>query len=328
MTRLSSSSSSSTTTTTGSPSFLSSQSQKIPLEPHHNPPEGFQITARVYTDPDDTKAHFDSETQVTLPYLDCGAVGSTTDPLLVKHALFRHALGGPTTPSVWSGSEYGPHPQLLIPLAKLELTVNSGESRVFQAGDVILLEDVLTDGHKIKTPTEEQFEYLLLTLPQHYHHVGKDRVSLMGTTKTRLLNNNPKNPCPLGDHPTTSSSSYHGGSGDGGKSVTAFVLPSTRRKVVLGCVGGVLGVKLVEVLVKVAPLWLSVGFGGMGLILTTIYGFVHGGEWCYENVDLWLEKRRLERQVDDEDDPEDENDLSSSSRIEFDHTAATEKQMP
>jgi len=270
----------STSSSSTGPSF--ERGAGVSPSPPHGPPEGFEITARVYTDPDDKKAHFDEDAKVTLPYFECGAVGSTTSPLLVKNALFRHALGGPSVPQAWSGSEYGPHPQLLVPLAKLELTVSSGESRVFQAGDVILLEDVLSDGHKIKTVESGDFEYLLLTLPQHYHHVGKDRVSLVGTTKTKIRNGNP---CPIDT--------------DDKSNVPAFIPMQTRRKVAFGCLGAVMGGKLVEVLVKVAPLWLSVGFGGTGLIISTIYGFVHGGEWCYETCDLWLEKRRLAKQAED-----------------------------
>lgn len=83
----------------------------IPFVPKstHPPPPGFLISARVYIDPKDKLGHLD-EDPITLPYWDCGAVGSTTSPLKVTDVSFRHSL----TPSQgWTGTD-GKHPVLAI----------------------------------------------------------------------------------------------------------------------------------------------------------------------------------------------------------------------
>lgn len=83
----------------------------IPFVPKsaHPPPPGYLISARVYIDPEDKLGHID-EDPLTLPYWDCGAVGSTTSPLKVADVAFRHSL----TPSQgWTGTD-GKHPVLAI----------------------------------------------------------------------------------------------------------------------------------------------------------------------------------------------------------------------
>ena len=83
----------------------------IPFVPKstHPPPPGYLISARVYIDPKDKLGHIDEDV-LTLPYWDCGAVGSTTSPLKVTDVAFRHSL----TPSQgWTGTD-GKHPVLSI----------------------------------------------------------------------------------------------------------------------------------------------------------------------------------------------------------------------
>jgi hypothetical protein len=78
------------------------------------PPDGFILAARVYNDPNDHLAYFDTDYSqlrdesastftpeethhkkprpVVLPYWDCGVSGSTTSPLLIHRGYFRHSL--------------------------------------------------------------------------------------------------------------------------------------------------------------------------------------------------------------------------------------------
>jgi hypothetical protein len=186
---------------------------------HHVPPEGFVIAARVYTDPRDKLSHFDTDpAALTLTYWDCGVAGSTTPYISVKHAYFRHALAATTTVissndsysySSSSHSNSNPdsmHPVLVVALTPVTIEVNSGAAQHFQPGDVILLEDVLRPGHKMRPshqhpsqPKKDQHhpadvQLLFLTMPHPYHHTGKDHVSLSAlASNSRLIQ---RNPCP------------------------------------------------------------------------------------------------------------------------------------
>lgn len=256
----------------------------------NKPPEGFVISSRVYTDPDDKLAHFDSSSRIVLEYRDCGASGSTTSPLKVKNAYFRHAMPR-AAPHLWSGTEYGTHPTLLIALKPLELLLNSGEEQVFQAGDVILLEDVLSAGHKIRSLQDQQdLSALLLTLPQHYHHVGKDRVSLTTSNRNKAI---------VGCE----------------TSRDALIRERVRKTVFAGVGLGISSVFAVF-LGKVAPLWLSVGVGGICFITGGTYAAVQCGEYIWQEGELALERRRLKAQYQEDDDKtEQEEQLRTSSII-------------
>lgn len=265
----------------------------LPLAPQHKPPEGFVLSARVYTDPDDHgRAHFDQTTQITLPYWECGAVGATTHAIQVKNAYFRHSLGT-TLADIWSGTEYGPHPHLLIPLVGLELTLSSGESRVFGAGDVILLEDVLASGHKMRAAVEgESLDALIVTLPQHYHFVGKDRVSLGGNTRRET-------PCP---------NNVFG--------ISEKATLKSKRQIAFGAFGAVVSSATALFLTKVAPLWLSVGIGGTCFVVGGTGAAVICGEAFVEQIQTVMERRRLETNTNVAEEEEEEEYDDESNPID------------
>lgn len=276
-------------------------------KPNHStgPPKGFTITARVYTDPDDKLAHFDDDTpNIVLPYWECGVAGSTTSPLLVKHAYFRHALVG-SKPSLWSGTEYGPHPQLLIALAPLELVLNSGTTKEFAPGSVILLEDVLSPGHKLKaiSSTHQDMTCVLLTLPQHYYHVGKDRVSL-GPSHQDVLD-----PCP---NPQSAFSQT-------AAAARRSLFSEKTRKLLFGTIGLSVSSLVTVFLGKVAPLWLSVGVGGACFITGGTYAAVVCGEFMTQEVEVWYETRRLKLETEYvDDDDEDAQRMKDALKVDED----------
>ena len=302
----------------------------IPFVHHHHsnthggnivpPPEGFTIVARVYTDPSDKLAHFTDDeqgSQITLPYWECGATGSTTSPLPVKHAYFRHALSG-SKPQVWSGTEYGPHPQLVVALKRMEMTLNSGETKILKAGDVVLLEDVVSGGHKLKALEGFDMTYLLLTLPQHYHHVGRDQMALKrsSTEKRESPCANEQQPPPVGSGGTAfvnrqaipkqeslSSKTWEkiltGGNVPEGQ-VAPFREPKL-RKLILGAIGVSFSALVADFLGKVAPLWLAVGIGGTCFVIGGTAAVVQGGDYLCTELEMWHERKRLEvPSIDDE----------------------------
>jgi hypothetical protein len=295
---------------------------------HYVPPEGFTITARVYTDPTDKLAHFANDEEgshITLPYWECGATGSTTTPLPVKDAYFRHALGS-SKPVKWSGNEYGAHPQLVVALKRMEMILNSGETKQLKPGDVVLLEDVVSGGHKLKSLDNDfDMTYLLLTLPQHYHHVGRERMSLKKTVTTKSTN-----PCKdsmwfkgeqkqqqqqpsssafvtkenrLGSSWWESASDFN--SVENNKMMAAAPLREGQlRKLLFGAIGVSLSTLMADFLGKVAPLWLAVGIGGTCFVVGGTVGFVKGGDYLWTEVEMMVEKRRLAVPLTEEEETE------------------------
>eukprot|EP00978_Attheya_sp_CCMP212_P009993 scaffold23954_cov54-Attheya_sp.AAC.1 len=168
----------------------------------HGPPEGFTLTAKIFTDPEDGHSYFalpeSNEEDFIIPYLECGAVGSTSWPIPVRSGAFRHFPVG-AKPSLWSNdsgnghvTDSKPHstlsPQLIVVLHNaIEITVsgNSEERRIFEPGSVILSLDTVGRGHKLRAAThstddpkqhqQQQLQHmgdlnvLILTLPHHYH---------------------------------------------------------------------------------------------------------------------------------------------------------------
>ena len=151
----------------------------------HEPPEGLELNGHVVTKSDGRSYFLDSSDRI--PYLECGAIGSTTSPVSVKHLTFRHFPNG-AEPSEWSTVHV---PTLCIPLTPMEVQTSSGESRIFEAGSVILLEDTMGQGHKLKSAAStttnsnnnnnnnnsnnnhQHYEDLMaamISLPNHHHY--------------------------------------------------------------------------------------------------------------------------------------------------------------
>jgi hypothetical protein len=273
---------------------------------HHAPPQGFTLAARVFTDPHDKLAHFDIDekqlSRVTLPYWDCGASGSTTSPLPLKNAYFRHTFAGPTS---WRSSETeGMHPVLVVALSPCIVELSSGESLEFQAGDVILLEDVLLPGHRVRpvqasdSSNSNGLKLLFLTLPQQHLHAGRDHLSIRSATMTREK----QDPCPdlafleVEDfdapveipNPKPFLQPFRQGFWDA-RRIRLFAL---------GTIGMSLSTLAADFLGKTAPLWLAVGIGGTCFVVGTTYAVTLAGDHILNELELWYERRRLKRSND------------------------------
>jgi hypothetical protein len=318
----------------------------------HDPPEGFAFTARVYLSPVDALAHFDYVEndqfdandqinideqpkpslkrllqELSLPYWDCGVVGSTTSPLRVKEAYFRSAMGSSTS---WNNVDNAVHPVIAIALTPCRLELNSEEAIDVMAGDVVLLEDSLRPGHrfvplsmqKSKSKSHEaqvspELKLLFLTLPQHHHHAGKKYISvkdIMQATRTH--------PCPMSfdDAGKASSAGEFLKDSESIKSNTRKtldidvlghniknIIPSainTLRKenfwderklrlLALGTLGMSLSTLAADFIGRTAPLWLAVGIGGTFFIGFGTYGFTVVADNLLSDAQLWQERRRL-----------------------------------
>jgi len=256
----------------------------------YEPPQGFRITSRVYTDPEDKLAHFDDDTPLTLPYWECGVSGSTTVPIPLQHGTVRHLLGG-SKPNMYSGEEFGPHPQLVIALTPLEVELNSGTRKTFSAGDMILLEDVVSGGHKLKGHDNKDMTVVILTLPKHYHHLGKEKSSLDHLKRKDYK----KNPC------KTELEKRQGGStgvarkmGDAIRSLRPELSEGAIKRTILTSIGLTLSTIAGDFMGKVAPLWLAVLFGGGCFVTGGTVAFVRIGEYGINELETWRERRQLQ----------------------------------
>eukprot|EP00934_Nitzschia_sp_Nitz4_P006326 Nitzschia sp. Nitz4//scaffold228_size32365//30205//31683//NITZ4_007912-RA/size32365-processed-gene-0.35-mRNA-1//1//CDS//3329542837//6316//frame0 len=275
-----------------------------------NTSTGFTIHCRVYTDPMDKMAHFDNTPSLLLPYGDCGVLGSNTLSIPTRHVTFRQLLvGSGSVPTAFGGDEFGPHPQLLVALAPMEILLNSGQVQKFQPGDIILLEDVIDGGHILKAiPSNagrpEDRTAMLLTLDQNYHHVGKDKTSLDRYIQRALLDNDISTggPCPIGES-SASSSTFSSMEGvvqnslglaavrKNFQQVQQTLQPFSMRRFSLAVVGLSLSTVLGDYMGKVAPLWLAVAFGGGCFVTGGTVLFVKMAETVWEEVEMWKERR-------------------------------------
>lgn len=293
--------------------------------------QGFQITARVYTDPQDKLAHFEMyDTIVTdsgnkinkddddfvaptipivFPYWECGLAGSTTVPIPLQHVTVRHLLGGSIPSNFATEGDFGPYPQLVVPLTQVQVVLNSGQSRTFGPGQVVLLENVITGGHKLQGHEHRDMTVLLLTLPHVYHQVGRDHNALQSIFEKSFWK---QNPCKTG----VMSNTANGGNGQQkqghnfgsyfprrssssdptvrSNSLARWVgPPRTMRRISLGAIGFTLSVVVADFLGKCAPLSLALAFGGGAILLGGTIGMVKVGEYALDELDIWHEKRLL-----------------------------------
>lgn len=156
--------------------------------PLHSPPEGLSLSAHVVVSTDDGLSYFASNPLPVIPFTDCGPVmGSLTEQIPLRQMKFRHF---PAMAETSWGTLSDTEPQLVVCLHPLEVIVsgNNQESQIFQAGDVILFEDQIGKGHKLRAPItdnkrDKSFEdqtvsVLSFTLP-HY----KTSSSVLGFNK-------------------------------------------------------------------------------------------------------------------------------------------------
>uniref|UniRef100_A0A7S2K907 Uncharacterized protein n=1 Tax=Leptocylindrus danicus TaxID=163516 RepID=A0A7S2K907_9STRA len=160
------------------------------------PPEGFQIAAHIVSDDIDSSAYFADIDLPLIRYSDCGPEGAMTDLLPISNIQFRHFPAGvythwaPTSISSngeSSNSKSRSRSQLIVCLSPLEVMVSGDErnKQVFEAGQVILLDDTRGKGHKLRSVSHAGDELrplsaLTVNLPLHHHHTA-----LFGKRKTR-----------------------------------------------------------------------------------------------------------------------------------------------
>ena len=94
---------------------------------------------RIYSGPD-SESHFED---VDIPLKDGGKIGRLSEPTDATGIIFRETDG--KYDYDWHNA---PRRQYIIMLGPVEIEVSDGDKRVFDSGDIVLVEDTEGKGHK------------------------------------------------------------------------------------------------------------------------------------------------------------------------------------
>ncbi len=113
---------------------------------------------RVYATPDG-ESHFDD---VEVPLRDAGAIGALSDAVPARAVVFRE-----TAPDYDYDWHPAPQRQYIVLLdGHIEIETSDGETRRFQGGDVLLVEDTHGKGHRTRTTDGRRRRSLFIALPE------------------------------------------------------------------------------------------------------------------------------------------------------------------
>lgn len=113
---------------------------------------------RIYATPDG-ESHFED---VEVPLRDAGAIGALSDATPARDVVFRE-----TAPDYDYDWHPAPQRQYIVLLdGEIEIEASDGETRRFQGGDVLLVEDTHGRGHRTRTTDGRRRRSVFVTLPE------------------------------------------------------------------------------------------------------------------------------------------------------------------
>lgn len=121
----------------------------------------FMKVSRIISD-DEGESHFDD---VVVPFAETEFIKGAQS-LGVTHPWSAEAVSIAKIPSRWSDAKHPtPVRQMVVFLSGLaEMTASDGESRVFEKGDIVMLEDVGGRGHGTRFLSDEESLVMLVRL--------------------------------------------------------------------------------------------------------------------------------------------------------------------
>jgi len=115
----------------------------------------FTIT-RIYSD-EAGESHFEER---EIPLMEKGEIGFLSEEIGVKSMIFREVL-----PTYDYDFHHAPQRQYIVLLdGSIEIETSLGEKKVFQAGDILLVEDITGKGHRTRNLVEAKRKSLFITL--------------------------------------------------------------------------------------------------------------------------------------------------------------------
>lgn len=113
--------------------------------------------ARIWADEAGESHYQDLEVELT----SSGPIGRTSELLPLKGMMLRE-----NEPGYDYDWHVAPRRQYIVMLAGLvEIQVSDGETRTFEAGEIILVEDLTGKGHKSRSPDGKARRSIFLPLP-------------------------------------------------------------------------------------------------------------------------------------------------------------------
>jgi hypothetical protein len=114
--------------------------------------EKFKVT-RVYAD-ENGDSRFD---EVLYPLTDRGAIGYLSDNIIVKELQFRKVPAG------YNDLHNAPQRQYVVLLdGGVEIETSTGEKKIFEQGEVLLMEDTSGKGHRSRNIEQKERSSLFI----------------------------------------------------------------------------------------------------------------------------------------------------------------------
>lgn len=116
----------------------------------------FPVT-RIYSD-SKGETHFED---IAIPLTEAGDIGNLSDILPATGIIFREVA-----PTYDYDSHTAPQKQYIILLdGAIEIETSLGDKRIFNAGDVLLVEDTTGKGHKTRNLQPAKRKSIFITIP-------------------------------------------------------------------------------------------------------------------------------------------------------------------
>lgn len=298
-----------TTTTTGTGNNAPHSHMHIHT---HKPPDAFKLAARIKHKGTKSKSYFQFETiqdpLPSIPFLECNSVGTTTPPIPANNISFR------SFPKSAHPSSYTHTRGFIVPLTKIEIEVEvevqapgdiHNSRRIFHAGEIIWVDGM----YRMSSAEEGDLSVLIVNVPKE----GKSR-DLFGIplkVNIDMMNMNCNNEAGMwgrGEEDSNLSSMV--------KDVQGSV---SLRRAVLGTVGVGLSSLMTYFWIKVAPLQLAVGIGGVCMVSGGTLALVLGGEFICDQLHEYVVNVREDRDNLEASDEEERGGLDGAGDEEEDN---------
>lgn len=284
----------------------------------HKPPDAFKLAARIKHKGTKSKSYFQFETiqdpLPSIPFLECNSVGTTTPPIPANNISFR------SFPKSAHPSSYTHTRGFIVPLTKIEIEVqapgpgddsnsdsdsDSNSRHIFHAGEIIWVDGM----YRMSSAEEGDLSVLIVNVPKE----GKSR-DLFGIplkVNIDVMNCNEDGMGMWGrkEEDSNLSSMVKDLANDVKTSVSL-------RRAVLGTVGVGLSSLMTYFWIKVAPLQLAVGIGGVCMVSGGTLALVLGGEFICDQLHEYVVNVREDRdnlEASDDEEEEERGGLDGDS---------------
>ena len=261
----------------------------------HKPPDAFKLAARIKHKGTKSKSYFQFETiqdpLPSIPFLECTSVGTTTPPIPANNISFR------SFPKSAHPSSYTHTRGFIVPLTKIEIEVqasppgddsnskgnsDSDSRHIFNKGEIIWVDGM----YRMSSAEEGDLSVLIVNVPKE----GKSR-DLFGIplkVNIDVMNCNDTGMWGHGEEDSNLSSMVKDLANDVKTSLNL-------RRTVLGTVGVGLSSLMTYFWIKVAPLQLAVGIGGVCMVSGGTLALVLGGEFICDQLHEYVVNVREDR---------------------------------